>query len=163
MFDFNPQEILQRELDQSGTDVQLSDLGWPDNIERALNTLRTATRAAFVLYCIAIGFISIAFSMAFICLFLDGRLSAFVNIIVDWLAFVAMGIASALATVISVQASNVVNRYGNEIGIQASKGARFLIITWVATGLLLVASVVWCFDCIVGGKRRRARKARRNN
>jgi hypothetical protein len=104
----------------------------------------------FVLYCIGIAFAALAFILALVSIFFSGRLSAFVNIIVDMIAFLAVGVASALATAISVKAAHIINEKGDRIGISAQKGSKFMILTWVATACLLVASLVWCFDCVVG-------------
>ncbi|EME88066.1 uncharacterized protein MYCFIDRAFT_85950 [Pseudocercospora fijiensis CIRAD86] len=155
MYSFDPQEILQKELNESGTGVDLSDLDWPEDIQKGIDAVRISAKATFVLYCIAIGFIGIALVLAAISFCTQGRLSALINVIVDWLAFIVLGIASAIATAIAVKASDVINRYGHDIGVSASKGRNFLIITWVATGLLLLSSILWCVDCCVGGRRKR--------
>ncbi|KAF7190212.1 SUR7 family protein pun1 [Pseudocercospora fuligena] len=154
MYNFDPEEILQRELDESGTGVDLSDLDWPDDIQKGIDALRISAKATFVLYCIAIGFIGVAFLSAGISFFMQGRLSALINVILDWFAFVVLGIASAIATAIAVKASGVINEYGNDIGVSASKGRNFLTMTWVATGLLLFASILWFVDCCFGGRRK---------
>ncbi|KXT07287.1 hypothetical protein AC578_428 [Pseudocercospora eumusae] len=159
MYDFNPEEILQRELSASGTGIDLSDLDWPQDIQKGINALRISAKATFVLYCIAIGFIGIAWLSAGIAFCLQGRLSALVNVVLDWLALIVLGIASAIATAVAVKASDVINKYGNDIGVSAGKGKKFLIITWVATGLLLLASILWCVDCCFGGRRKGLVKA----
>lgn len=126
------------------------------DIQKGLNALRIAAKATFVLYCIAIGFIGVALIAAVLSLFFAGRLSAFLNLILDWLAFIVLGIASAITTAISVKGTETINKYGGEIGVRASKGEKFLVITWVATGLLLVSSLIWCVLAVVGRKRKRA-------
>lgn len=156
-YTFDPQTTLQKELNQSGhSNIDLSDLDWPSDVSKGLRALRIAQKATFILYCIAIGFIGIALLLALVGVFFEGRLSAFINVLVDWLAFLAIGLASAIATAIAVKASHVINHYGNDIGISAQKGGKFLVLTWVATAVMLVASMVWCFDCIVGHRRNRS-------
>lgn len=151
MYSFNPRQTLQLELNQTGHgNINLTDLEWPSQVDDGLHALKVASQATFVLYCIAIGFMALAMLTALLSFFFEGRLSSFINVVVDWLAFVAMGIASAIVTAIIVKAADLINKYGNDIGISAQKGGRFLIITWVATGLMFIASIVWCFDCIVG-------------
>lgn len=158
MYNFDPQRILQQELDNSGHgNINLvSDLRWPEGVSDGIRALRIAARAAFVLYCIAIAFEGIALILAMVSFFLEGRLSAFANMFVDWLAFLVIGIASAITTAIAVKGADVINEYGDDIGIQAQRGDKFLILTWIATGLMLLASIVWCFDCILGSRRRRS-------
>lgn len=158
MYSFNPRETLERELNETGHDIDLSDLGWPDEVDDGIRALEVASNAMFVLYCIGIAFAFIALIAALASVFFSGRLSACVNIIVDVIAFLAVGIASGIATAIAVKAADIINDKGNRIGISAQKGNKFLILTWVATTLLFVASIVWCVDCFTGGRKNRVRK-----
>ncbi|KAK5127201.1 hypothetical protein LTR85_008563 [Meristemomyces frigidus] len=158
-YTFDPRTTLQQELAKSGhSNINLTDLDWPSDVDKGLHALRVASKAMFILYCIAIAFIGVAFVLALVCIFFDGRLSAFVNVLVDWLAFLAIGLASAIATAIAVESADVINKYGNDVGISAQKGSKFLVLTWVATAVMLVASMVWCFDCIVGRKHQKTSK-----
>ena len=159
MYSFDPRATLQRELDESeyGSRVNLTDLGWPDSIDDAMRALEIASNAGFVLYCIGIAFAFLALILALATLFTakGGKLSACANISVDLIAFVAVGVASALATAIAVKAAEVVNEKGEGVGVSARRGGKFMALTWVATACLLVASVVWCFDCFAGSRKRR--------
>lgn len=161
MYNFDPRQMLQRELNESGHgNINLTDLGWPDEVDDAIHALEVVSNAMFVLYCIGIAFAGLALISALISVFFSGRLSAFVNIVIDLIAFLAVGIASALATAIAVKAARIINDKGDRVGISAQKGNKFMILTWVATGCLFVASLVWCFDCVVG---RRNKNRSRNH
>ena len=154
MYNFDPRKTLQKELNNSGHgNINLTELHWPDAVDSGLHALKIAQRAVFILYCIAIAMIGFAMILALASIFFEGRLSAFVNVLVDWLAFLAIGLASAIVTAVIVKATDVINKHGNDVGISAAKGTKFLILTWVATALMLVASMAWCFDCIVGRKK----------
>lgn len=91
-----------------------------------------------------------ALLLAIISVCLEGRLSALTNDVVDYLAFLAIAIASAISTAIAVKSANVINHHGSSVGISAKRGNKFLALTWVATAIMLMASFVWCFECIVG-------------
>lgn len=149
LFNFDPEEVLQRELNESGhSNIGLTDLDWPDSVNKGFNTLRVSAKAMFVIYCIAIGFIGAALLAAIVSVFFPGgHLIPLLNLIIDWLAFVVIGVASAIATAIAVKGASIINKYGNDIGIAANKGSKFLILTWVATGLMLLTTFVWCFAC----------------
>ncbi|TKA66060.1 hypothetical protein B0A55_09918 [Friedmanniomyces simplex] len=157
MYSFNPRNTLQQELNASGHgDIDLtSNLDWPADVDKGLHALVIAQKATFVLYCVAIALIGVATLLALLGMFSEGRMGAFVNVLVDWLAFLAIGLASAIATAVAVKAVHVVNKYGDHIGARASTGGKFLVLTWVATAVMLVASMVWCFECIVGRKEKR--------
>lgn len=156
MNEFDPRQILQRELDEAGhgdLDV-VRDLLWPEDIDNGIRALRLSARVAFVLYCTAIGLIGMALISAVTSIFLSGRFSAFFNVVLDLLAFVAIGLASAITTAISVKGTDVVNEYGRQIGISAMQGNKFILLTWIATVLVLLASLVWCLECVFGRRRR---------
>src|SRR4051812_11893744 len=70
------------------------------------------------------------------------------------LAFLTLVIASIISTVVIIKAVNAVNKYGADIGIAAYKGSTFLGMTWAATALMLLASVVWVAECCRGRKNR---------
>lgn len=149
MYTFDPTKILQSELT---TGINLTDLNWPDTIQDVIHTIEIATRAMFVLYCIGAGFAGLAVLTAIVHLFGGGRLGAACNFLIDFMAFLALGIASAIATAIIVKVVNAVNKYGEEIGVAAYKGNKFLAFTWAATALMLVASIGWIVECCLGRK-----------
>jgi hypothetical protein len=148
--------VLQRELNNSGhSNINIKDLGWPSAIDEGYRALGVTARATFVLYCIGVGLIGIAALLALISVFFDGRISALANVIVEVLAFLVIGIASAIATSLAVKGSDIVNKYGNRVGVTASQGNKWLAMTWVATGVVLVASILWCYSCCAGRKSRK--------
>ncbi|KAF1951837.1 integral membrane protein-like protein [Byssothecium circinans] len=155
MFWFDPQEILERALNRSGVDVTLEDLRWPDDIQRGLDALRVVSVASFVLYCVAIALIFLAFVAAILAVFTSGRLLPCLNLMLGILAFLAIGLASALITAVIVKGGDVVNQYGNDIGVEAKKGGKFMALTWAATGLVFVTLFVWCFEVCCSGRGRR--------
>ena len=157
-YNYDPSARLREELDNGPSDLTLEDLGWSSDIGAGLKAFHLAQRAMFVLYCIAAGLIFVAFVLACTGTVLEGRLSASVNLLVDLLAFLAIGIASAITTTVAFQAVHLVNKYGTEVGVVATRGHKFLSITWAATALTLVASLVWCLNCIVGRRPRRGAK-----
>jgi len=160
-FQFQPRNTLQQELNRTGHgNINLTALGWPSAIDDGLKTLHVAQRATFILYCISIGIIGIATLFALASIFLNGRLSAFVNILLTALALLSIGIASAIVTTIAVKATNTINKHGKTVGVNASKGGKFLVLTWVATFLVFLSMLVWCAECVVG--RRGHRRSHRD-
>ena len=71
------------------------------------------------------------------------------------IAFLALGIASAVSTVIAVKVVDAVNKYGNEIGVSAYRGNKFMAMTWAATAIMLLGSILWIIDCCVPRARRK--------
>lgn len=62
-------------------------------------------------------------------------------------------LASAISTGIIVKATNLINKHGNEIGLAAYRGKTFMGMTWAATILALLTSLVWFAEIIVGRRR----------
>lgn len=154
MFWFNPNQILESALNKSGVDVTLDDLKWPDDIQTGLDALRIVSITAFVLYCIAIGLIFVSLVVSLPALLSAGRLAACLNLMIGILAFLAIGLASALVTAVIVKGSDTINKYGNDIGVEAKKGGKFLAITWAATALMFVTLLAWSFEICFGHSRR---------
>ncbi|KAF2786634.1 integral membrane protein-like protein [Melanomma pulvis-pyrius CBS 109.77] len=157
MYSFNPTEVLERALNESGVDVTLADLDWPADIQKGIDALRIISKTVFVLYCIGIALIFISLVAAVPALFSAGRMAACLNVMVSTLALLAIGIASALVTAVIVKAADTVNKYGNEIGVEAQKGGKFLALTWAATALMFVTLCVWTFETCCGHRRRERR------
>ena len=72
------------------------------------------------------------------------------------MGFLTLGIASAISTSIMVKVVNAVNKYGDGIGLAATKGSTFLGLTWGATAAMLLAACLSTVQCIAGRKHNRA-------
>ncbi|KAI5248193.1 integral membrane protein-like protein [Aureobasidium subglaciale] len=154
-FHFNPTTTLETELNKTGLGITLEDLHWPDAVNDGIRTLRIAQKAAFILYCISAALLLIATLASLISFFFSGRFSAFIDISLWFLAFLAIALASAITTAVAVKASSVVNKHGRSIGVEAQRGIKFMAITWVATGLAGLSVFVWVFECLRGRRRER--------
>ncbi|KAF1808070.1 integral membrane protein-like protein [Eremomyces bilateralis CBS 781.70] len=159
-FSFDLADILEETLNKSGIDISLDDLRFPDELQNGLDALAGLFQAAFILFCIgiALSFFAMIFPLWFIISsgrgVGRGRVAALVNLVIAMLAFLAYGIASAITTTLIVKGTNVINKYGENIGIEAKQGAKFLGISWAATGLMFLSAIIWCGGCIVGRRRR---------
>lgn len=152
MWEFDPKQVIQNELDASGhSNVNVtSDLNWPQDVSEGLDALHAAQKAAFILYCVGIGLAAISFIFSVLAFCLTGRLSAFINVLIAFIDFLVLGVASAIVTVLAVHGSKLINKYGNDVGISASAGGKFLAFTWAATAAMVICSMWWCLDCIIG-------------
>jgi hypothetical protein len=150
MFWFDPREILDRELHAG---VTLEDLDWPSEIDDGLKTLKGTSNAMFVFYMIGVAAagLSILTGLAGLS---GSRLISLANFTVTMIGFIALAVASILVTVIIVKAVHILNDFGKVIGLSAYRGSTFLGMTWAATALMLLASMVWVVECIMGRKRR---------
>lgn len=153
LFHFDPTTIIENEL---APGVNLSDLHWPKALEDGVRSIELASKVMFVFYVIGIIFAGFAFLGAIWGVFANGRISAFLNWGLDVMAFLAIGIASAIATAIVDKAVNDINKYGKEIGLAAYKGKEFLGMTWAATAVMSLGSFMWIAECCAGRRKSKA-------
>jgi hypothetical protein len=158
-YKFDPTAIIQAALNNStlGQKVTLKDLKWPEDIDNGIKALNALMVAMFVLYVISICLIFVTLLAALFAIVSAGRLSACVNFMLATLAFLAIGLASALVTAVMVKATGLVNEHGNGIGVEARYGRKFLALTWVATGLMLVVVVSWVVEFCLGRRQKNKR------
>jgi hypothetical protein len=147
--------------------LNISDIAWPSAIQDGINALNTAVDATFILYCLGIGLAGIAIIFSTVAFFLHGsRLVSFVNWAISFLAFLCLAIASIITTVLIVKMANEINQYGNDIGVFAYKGGKFLALTWSATAVMLLATLAWVAEMCVGRRQNKRefteKPARRN-
>jgi hypothetical protein len=149
LFHFDPSQILE---DHLPSQITLEDLNWPDEIDKAVNAIRAASIAQFVFWCIGIGFAGFAIIGAAVSIFTNGRLTACGVFVVATISFLSLGIAAAIATAIMAKAVDAINKYGNDIGVSATKGVTFLGLAWGAAAAMLVAMIVSIAQ-VCGGRR----------
>jgi len=164
-YKFDPTSDLEKKLADGplGLEVTLEDLGWPEEIQDGIDGLNALTTATFVFYCIGIGFAGILILTSIAAIFATGRLLSIVNMVMAVLAFLCLGIASAVLTAFMVKTTDLINDKGNDVGVYAGRGNKFLTITWVATGLMLLATIAWIVFFIMGRKHSRRRGSGEKN
>lgn len=151
MFKFNLAKQISGELEIGPLHLNLSDINWPADIQNGLNKLNTAIDATFIFYAIGIAASGLAIIASLAAFFLHGsRLVSFGNWGLASLAFVALLIASIIVTIIQKEATNLINKYGNEIGVYAYRGVKYLMITWVAVAVMFLATISWIMEFCVG-------------
>jgi hypothetical protein len=79
-FHFEPTRYVQEHLPNG---VTLDDIHWPSAVEDAEKTIKVVSRVMIIFYIIGIVFAGLAIITALLGVFFDGRISAFVNWVVD--------------------------------------------------------------------------------
>jgi hypothetical protein len=142
---------LNQELAKGPVNITLSDLKFPEQIQDGLNALNAAIDATFILYCIGIAAAGLAILAAFVAFFLHGsRLVSLGNWGLSLISFLSLLIASIIITIVQNKATGVINKYGNDIGLFAYKGQKYLIFTWVSVAAMFVALIAWTGEFCVG-------------
>ncbi|ELR04472.1 hypothetical protein VC83_01988 [Pseudogymnoascus destructans] len=125
MYHFDPTYQLQKELDSGPLEgkINLADLGYSDDIKNGIKAFNIAMTAMFILYCIGAAAAGLCIILALISIFSTGCLTSCLNFLLAIMAFLALAISSAIVTAIMVEATEVVNQYGNNVGLYAHKGS----------------------------------------
>jgi hypothetical protein len=153
---FNISGQLSKELSIGKYHLNLSDIDWPSDIQDGLDALNAALDATFILYAIGIAAAGLAILASLVALLLHGsRLVSFGNWGLATLSFLALLIASIIITVLQAKATNLINKYGNDIGVYAYKGGKYLTITWVSVAVMALAAISWVVEFWVGRKNKR--------
>lgn len=85
-------------------------------------------------------------------IFLTGRICSMGNFLLAGLSFLGLVIASSIITSFMIRVTDYINLNGNPAGISASRGNKFLAITWTPTALMFVASCMWAGLFCIGKK-----------
>lgn len=153
MYHFDITQHIEEQLHVGKYNVSLEDINWPDSIQKGINAMNVAMDATFVLYAIAIAAAGLAILTSLVAFFLHGsRLISFGNWGLAALSFVAFLIPSVLITIAQKKFTGVINKYGNDIGVFAYRGGKYLTITWVATAVMFLASIIWVIEFCIGRK-----------
>jgi heme/copper-type cytochrome/quinol oxidase subunit 2 len=111
-----------------------------------------------VLYAVGIAAAGCAILASLVAFFLHGsRLISFGNWGLATISFLALLIASIIITVVQSKATKLINKYGNEIGVYAYRGNKYLVLTWVAVAVMFLAMLAWVAEFCVG-KRNKGRE-----
>jgi hypothetical protein len=156
MYHFDIANQISSELEAGKLHINLTDINFPDQIQDGINALNVAFDATFVLYAIGIAAAGIAILSTLVAFFLHGsRLVSFGNWGLTAISFLAFLIASIIITVVQNKFTHIINKYGNEIGLFAYRGTKYLIITWVACAAMFIASAAWVVEFCIGRKNKR--------
>ncbi|KAF6842275.1 SUR7 protein [Colletotrichum musicola] len=157
----NLTEMLDQELSIGPLRVSLADLNWPDDIEDTLDKVNKFLLAIFILYVVGIGFSGLSILGSLAAFFLGFRkLVTITNFVFTVLASIAFLAGSLITTIGAKEGAKQINDIGDDIGISAEAGQKFMIISWVAFAVIAAAAVYWVAQFCVG-RRSRSRSPRR--
>lgn len=156
MYHFDPAGTIQEELQVGKLQLNLTSIQWPDELTDGLAAINALLDATFVLFCIGIAACGLVIIFSAIAFFLPStyapspinhhyhsRMISLLGGAMSLIAFLALGLASAIVTAFVVKATSVANEYGNQIGLYAYKGDKFLALTWASTGVMFFAILAW--------------------
>ncbi|PBP24074.1 SUR7 protein [Diplocarpon rosae] len=155
MYNINLDQILSQQLQVGPLNLDLSDISWPDDINKGFQGLNVVLNAVFVIYAIGIASAGLAILTSALAIFFHGsRLVSVGNFGLALLSFLALAVDSALVTFVQDKAVHIINKYGNAIGVYADKGGKYLALTWTAVVVMFLAAAVWAAEFCIGRRQK---------
>lgn len=146
---YNVSAFLDHSLRVGPFKVSLLDLGFTEDIQNAIDTLNTVLKAFTALLIIGVGFTGLSLLGSVLALFLIPRRERpvlFANTVLAGAALAFLVLSGLLGTVGASIAEDKINDLGADIGLAASMGKGYIILTWVAVGLMLLAFGYWLWQ-----------------
>ncbi|OLN97595.1 SUR7 family protein pun1-like protein 1 [Colletotrichum chlorophyti] len=152
----NLTRMLDQELSVGPLRLSLADLNWPDSIEDTMDMVNKFLLAVWVLYVLGIAFSGLAILGSLAAFFLGFKRRMTVsNFILTLLAAIVLFAGSLITTIGANKGAKEISDIGDDIGISATAGRKFMIISWVAFAVMVVAAIYWVTQFCV---ERRSRK-----
>ncbi|KAI0596479.1 actin cortical patch SUR7/pH-response regulator pali [Biscogniauxia sp. FL1348] len=150
---FNLSNIVAMEISAGPLNIDVVDLLLPEGVQETIDTLNKYTRVAFVLYVLGSVLSGLSFLACVAVLTLKwrqdgdgsgiGRPTLLANLALTGLATLVLAIGSAVATAIERRGVAEINDRGAGAGITGIAGPKFLVISWLAFAVMLVALLFW--------------------
>jgi len=161
-FRLNLTEMIDKELSAGPIELNLADFGWDERIQDKIDILNDALLGLFILYCLGMGFSGIAILGCIAAFILaESKIIVLVNFFVSSLAVLSLLVASILVTVAVTRGVDEINDVAEEIGVNVEMGTKFLIITWVAAGVMIAPVIFWAVRfCVMRKHTKRVRPSK---
>lgn len=149
----NLTEILDKEIDLGPLNINAADLKLPEKVQDAIDLLNGCLLAVFVFYVLGSAFSGLGFLLAIAALALSRKPLGNQKFIIllnganAFLGALTLMIGSALTTAVANKGAAQINDAGGDAGIAAVAGRKFLVISWVAFGLMGATLLFWTAAC----------------
>ncbi|KAK5651504.1 hypothetical protein OQA88_11958 [Cercophora sp. LCS_1] len=148
---YNISAMLDRGLQLGPYRLTLNDLGFTDDMQDAIDTLNTVLKAFTALLIVAVGFTGLSLLASVAALFLIPRRergTVLTNLILASAALLFLILSGLIGTIGGHIAAQKANEKGKEIGLSATPGKGFVIVTWVAVGLMFIVFGYWLWQLL---------------
>ncbi|KAH8912613.1 hypothetical protein BR93DRAFT_922581, partial [Coniochaeta sp. PMI_546] len=158
---YNLTAKLDHELAIGPLKLNLADLGFTKDLQDEFNKIPHLLMALALIYILAVGFTGLSFfgSLAAVPLInsAKARLVILAHLGTAGLAAILLLVGSLTTTVGAKGAADKIDDLGEDIGLRATAGGKFLGLTWAAVGLMVVAAGYWAWE-VVRSRRRGAER-----
>jgi hypothetical protein len=149
---FNISGQLQKNLQAGELHLDLSDIGWRSEIQDGWSGLNKLLSTSFILYMVGIAAAGLNILLAPAVLFrpAPSQLEIFCKGLA-YLSFLSIVTASIVVTLGQFKAVGLINTHGNDIGVYAYGGHKYMIVTWMAVLLIYLAAAGEMFRAKIRG------------
>ena len=166
----NVSALLDEELRVGPFEISLNDLGFSDDLQEKLDEVPKLFMAMSVLYILGAGFSGLSLLGSLAALFMlpqSGRILVLVNFTLTFLAMVCLLAGNLATTIGGKKVVDAVADFGDDIGLYASRGDKFMALVWTAFALMAVSTIYWGYEFFAetrmrrrGGVQRRVKEER---
>jgi len=144
-YKINLTQLVDHELDVGPFDLNLADLNFPDGIQRQINKVNRLLMAVTIFYLIGLGLSGLCVVLAVGDLFMGDRkrLFALIGLAVAGLATLALMIGAAITTAAATNGADTITDIGENVGVYASAGTKFMALSWVSFAVMFLAFTFW--------------------
>ncbi|KAI3322218.1 hypothetical protein HD806DRAFT_501395 [Xylariaceae sp. AK1471] len=143
----NLSDILDHEIKAGPLNLNLNQLPVPEKVQDAIDIINNALMTLLVFYALASGFSGLSFLVSLAVLVLcRNKLTkriVWANIVISAIGTLVLLIGSAIVTYVNSKGVQEINDAGKDVGISGIRGTKFITISWVAFGLMALASLYW--------------------
>ncbi|GAP87282.1 putative sur7 protein [Rosellinia necatrix] len=143
----NLSEILDHEIRAGPLAINLNQAPVPDAVQKAIDVVNGALLALLVFYALASGLAGLSFLLSLAVLVLLRKKVTkpiiWANIAIAGLGTLILLIGSAVVTYVNNKGVQEINDAGKDVGISGIRGSKFITLSWVTFGLMLILSLYW--------------------
>ncbi|CAJ2512370.1 Uu.00g053850.m01.CDS01 [Anthostomella pinea] len=152
---FNLTELINGELQAGPLHLSAADLRFPQKVQDAVDLINDTLLAVFLFYVLGSAFTGLSFLVCIVLLTLRpdmSRLVILANLAISILAALTLAIGSAMTTAVAKKGVSKINDAGEDVGISAVEGTKFITISWVAFAVMFASCLFWTATCFLPRK-----------
>jgi len=134
--------------------INLADLKWSRDLQNELDKIPALFTTLAVFFIIGAGCAGVAMlssAAGLVTYSKSPRFTVLNNVGWAGLSALALFVGSMVVTIGGKKAADAVNEYGDDVGLVASRGSKFLAIAWTAFAAMAVAACYWAYEYVFRG------------
>jgi len=155
---YNVTARLDHDLGVGPLKINLASLKWSQDLQHEFDKIPGLFLALAIFFIIGAGAagVSMLSSIAGLVTYSRSpRLTALNNVCWAGLSALALFVGSMIVTIGGKKAADAINEFGDDIGLVATRGSKFISISWASFAAMFVAACYWTYELFAVIKARR--------